>query len=332
MASSHDCFAMAAAAYAWVVERVARSVQRCAVATSRDRRPLAYLLISRLRRVVLLVGVFFVTCTLAAVLVAPRLLARYPMRLVFIAIGVASLLLPVVSHASRSVERRLIRTRKPAELHSRLRRDLHDGLGPTVTAAAMRIETARRLFPEDPGAADILLAQAHAELHDAISHVREILCELTPGRQLHSLTLGEALRNLAGRFQQASGGRLQILVNCPYMTKLAPNIKYALYQIVSEAVTNVAKHSGATVCTICITPSTHGVCVSVSDNGIGLSAEPAHGIGLASMHERTIELGGECVIRPGQSGGTQVLVHIPFGAYGNIDDLQVDETHERSLR
>lgn len=264
------------------------------------------------RRVVSLKAAFFVACALAAGLLAPRVLSRYPVRFLLIAVRVVLLLPAALSAASGRFGRRATDGAKPSDLSSKLRRDLHDGLGPAVTAAAMRIETARRLFAEDPRAADVLLAQAHAELHDAISHMREILHELTPRREPRGQALGEALRDLAVRFQQASGGRLEILVNSSSLPRLTPNVKYAAYYIVSEAVTNVARHSGATRCTICITRSAQGICLNIFDNGIGLPAEPACGIGLLSMRERAIELGGDCSIRRRPSGGTQVLAHIPF--------------------
>jgi len=259
--------------------------------------------------------VFFVAALLTLGALALGTLARNPLELALMSAAITFFLLPVACTATSWLSGpEHAECGKLPELRSKLRRDLHDGLGPTVATAAMRIDTARRLLAEDPQAVDALLAQAHAEMHDVITNVRELILELRPHPALRGRTLGQALKGLAAQFQQASGGRLHVTVDCPALLPgLTPAVKRTAYHIVSEAVTNVARHAHASQCRIRLIRVARGICINVTDNGVGLPAEPTLGIGTTSMRDRAEEVGGSCLIERRGSGGTLVLAYLPFG-------------------
>jgi signal transduction histidine kinase len=89
-------------------------------------------------------------------------------------------------------------------------------------------------------------------------------------------------------------------------------VEVAAYRIALEAFTNVVRHAQASACYITLTLTQGALDLVVADNGLGLSTEARAGVGFASMHERAAELGGDCVIEPGEEGGVQVKARLPF--------------------
>jgi signal transduction histidine kinase len=220
------------------------------------------------------------------------------------------------------------------ELRRSLRRGLHDGLGPTITTASMRIETARSLLREDPTAADALLAQAYAEMRDVVTEMRELIARMNPRCGPGDQSLPQSLRSLAAKFARASGHELKIRVECPpVLRRLTPELKQAAYFIISEALTNVAKHAGASECLVRVTVFKLGIRISVADNGSGFPAKPVPGVGTISMLERASELGGNCSVKSMLSGGTEVRAFLPYQEliYGaSTKEININGIRERS--
>jgi two-component system NarL family sensor kinase len=230
-------------------------------------------------------------------------------------VGVAAHSVGLTTDLQRSREQ-LVTTRE--EERRRLRRDLHDGLGPTLAGVAFGIQAARNLLRRDPSEADALLDQALADTHASVTDIRRLVYDLRPPA-LDELGLVSALQEQAAHFQAptteplaAASSHLQVRVEAPEkLPPLPAAVEVASYRIALEGITNVARHATATTCAVRIAVN-HGLEVEVVDDGRGLRAGWRPGVGLTSMRERAGELGGSCVLEPGPSGGTRLLAHLPL--------------------
>ncbi|MGZ8803296.1 MAG: GAF domain-containing sensor histidine kinase, partial [Mycobacterium sp.] len=197
------------------------------------------------------------------------------------------------------------------EERRRIGRDLHDGLGPQLAGLTMTLEAARDLVRTDPTRAEELLGGLLGQADLAIEDVRRISHQLRPPA-LDALGLVGALRS------HATSQRIPVTVQAPaYLPGLPAGVEVAAYRIALEAVHNVVTHADATACrvTLRIDRSAKGraaVLIEVNDNGVGIPADLAPGIGLASMAERAEELGGTFVVAKGNDGGTQVQARLPI--------------------
>jgi signal transduction histidine kinase len=203
------------------------------------------------------------------------------------------------------------------EERRRLRRDLHDGLGPTLAGVTLEIGAARNLLGRDPAAADALLARLQADTKAATAEIRRVVYGLRPPA-LDELGLVGAIREEAGRFASAehAGGTaglgLVVSVQAPEgLDGLPAAVEVAAYRITLEALTNVARHAAASHCTIQLTLH-DGLELQVADDGTGLPADYRAGVGLASLRERAAELGGVCTVESLAAGGTTVRAHLPI--------------------
>jgi signal transduction histidine kinase len=195
------------------------------------------------------------------------------------------------------------------EERRRLRRDLHDGLGPRLAAQTLKAGSARSLYPRDPAAADALLSELEADMEVAIAEVRRLVYDLRPPA-LDELGLVGAIRETAARYE-AQG--LSVTVEAPAgMPSLPAAVEVAAYRIAQEAVTNVVRHARADSCLVRLSPEKDALEVEVFDDGVGLPEDRAPGVGLHSMRERAGELGGACKIESMPSGGTRVLARLPL--------------------
>jgi signal transduction histidine kinase len=205
---------------------------------------------------------------------------------------------------------RLVTARE--EERRRLRRDLHDGLGPSLAGMSMQVRAARKLLPCDceSRAAQILDALA-ADLKTCTMEVRRLVDELRPPALDRGLEA--ALRTECARFDSAG-----LSVHCEVdgsLEGLPAAVEVAAFRIVAEALTNVARHSRAHTCHVAV----HGngaLRVEIVDDGVGIPPSIRPGVGLHSMRERAAELGGHCVIEPAPGGGTSVQVELPLVTTG----------------
>ena len=192
------------------------------------------------------------------------------------------------------------------EERRRVRRDLHDGLGPSLAGISLQLASARMLLHRDLDAADALLTALVDETQTAITDVRRLVYALRPPA-LDELGLVPALRMQAERFPG-----LQVSVHAPEsVDQLPAAVEVAAYRIATEALTNVSRHAAATECTIDLRMHDR-LELEVSDDGIGLATGWRPGIGVNSIRERAIELGGSCVIEGGEGGGTRVSASLPL--------------------
>ena len=197
-----------------------------------------------------------------------------------------------------------------AEEQRRVRRDLHDGLGPVLAGLRMTIGSARQVAMSEPAAADALLAEAQQDAQAAMDDVRRLARDLRPPA-LDDLGLAEALRDRLGRLL-GDGCALDFDADLP-PGMLPAVVEVAAYRIASEAVLNVARHAGAARCVVRLTTSADGLVllVGVDDDGTGLG-DAVPGIGLRSLRERAEELGGTIEMASGPQGGTSVRAELPI--------------------
>jgi signal transduction histidine kinase len=195
------------------------------------------------------------------------------------------------------------------EERRRLRRDLHDGLGPALAAVALQAETARDLVPDDPAAAVALLDRLVPRLNEAVRDVRTLVHDLRPPT-LDELGLAGSVRELATRFATPTRA---ISVDAEELEALPAAVDLAAYRIVSECLANAAKHSAASSVRLALRRSPSSLQVEVCDDGVGLAAGAVAGVGLRSMRERAEELGGSCTVGSGDGGtGTTVVATLPL--------------------
>jgi two-component system NarL family sensor kinase len=224
--------------------------------------------------------------------------------------GVAAHAVRLRQDLVRSRER-LVITRE--EERRRLRRDLHDGLGPTLAGIGLEIESVRALTERDPDAADQLLMRLKSEVQDAIADIRRIAYDLRPPT-LDELGLVPALREQAARLSGSNGSpsSLRISVEAPSdLPALPAAVEVAAYRIALEAVTNVSRHAEAHACSIVLSVD-EDLAVEVRDDGRGIPSSRQGGVGLSSMRERAEELGGTLAVGPGERAGTVVLARLPL--------------------
>ena len=195
------------------------------------------------------------------------------------------------------------------EERRRMRRDLHDGMGPALAAVALQAETARDLVRQDPEAAVALLDRLVPRLNDAVADIRTLVHDLRPPT-LDELGLAGSVRELATRF--ATPARA-VHVEAHELATLPAAVDLAAYRIVAESLANMAKHAAATSVHLALSCTTSALEVRVSDDGVGVAGDALAGVGLRSMRERAEELGGSCAVLPGEGGrGTTVLATLPL--------------------
>jgi len=190
------------------------------------------------------------------------------------------------------------------EERRRIRRDLHDGVGPTLAAVAAGLDVAAE--SRDVDGDRELLCELRSDLSDAIRVVRELARDIRPPA-LDDLGLAAALGAHADRMGKA-GPDYHVDVA---VATLSPAVEVATYRISVEAMTNVARHAAARRCSVKLSAG-DGLTIIVEDDGAGLPAGWRPGVGVMSMRERAEELGGRLSMGANAAGGTRVVVWIPM--------------------
>lgn len=223
---------------------------------------------------------------------------------------VGALVQAVTANRELQVSRqRLVAARE--EERRRLRRDLHDGLGPSLASLAMRLEAASDLIDDDPAQASNLVSRLSDQAREGIGEVRRLVEGLRPPA-LDQLGLVSALRHRAAEHGSAGAGVPWSVEADDDIEPLPAAVEVAAYRIVVEAVTNVQRHSGADRCVVRLARQDGDLHIDVSDTGSGLAPDRRPGVGLSSMRERAEELGGSFEAGDHPDGGTVVQVRLPL--------------------
>lgn len=205
--------------------------------------------------------------------------------------------------ALENARSRLVEVRQ--EERRLLRRELHDGVGPALSGAALALAAVPHtsaLSPDDTA----LLRRLGEELTDRAEDVRQMARVVLPPA-LDEGRLGDALRVLADRH---STSRFSVEVVADGADLLDGSRQIVAYQVAAEAVRNAGRHAGARRCRIRLEVRDGTTRLEVCDDGAGIGADAGTGIGIASMRERAAELGGSIGI-DGEGGGTRVVMMLP---------------------
>ncbi|HUA10748.1 MAG TPA: PAS domain S-box protein [Solirubrobacteraceae bacterium] len=202
----------------------------------------------------------------------------------------------------RDARRRLVRAAH--EERRRIARDLHDGAQQQFVNLALSLELAARSLKLDPDGALESLRHAREEARAGTLALRELVAGIHPA-VLTSRGLADAIRSLAGRTP------LEVRHDELHEVRVDPAAEAAAYFVVSEALTNVVKHAGASRAVVRTVVADGQLHVSVDDDGCG-GADPGVGTGLAGLADRVAALDGtlRVVSEPGR--GTSVSCRLPL--------------------
>ena len=258
--------------------------------------------------------------------------------------------LVVAAHAGR-LERRLRRqsavdaghARELSELSAKLisvqederrtlARELHDEVGQALTAIKVELAVAERSLPASPMGAR-LLDDARSIAEAALVTVRDMSHLLHPAL-LDDLGLAAAAEWYVAGFSRRHQIRVDLV--CTGITdRLAPDVEVSLYRILQEAMTNVARHAGATWCGVTLTRDGTTARAVIEDNGRGFVPESRRdgrpGLGLLSIRERAAQLGGRAEITSTPGAGTRVTVEVPGLLRSAADDRRKVEVRPQPI-
>jgi NarL family two-component system sensor histidine kinase LiaS len=204
----------------------------------------------------------------------------------------------------------LIRAREQLSVvdeRNRLARDLHDGIKQQAFAVSLHLGTARELFDRDPAGARLRVDAAYEIARQSQQELTTIIQTLRP-TELTDATLDRAIQRYVAEWQD----RTEIAVSA----EIAPNVELphavedALFRVLQEALTNVARHSRATRVSVSFVRDDNAWSLEVVDDGTGFNPRRGRpGVGLQSMRERVESLGGTFVVASG-TDGTRISVRI----------------------
>ena len=200
---------------------------------------------------------------------------------------------------ARSHERLVAATE---EERRRLRRDLHDGLGPALAGVVLGLQRTRTRVPSDPAVAQSQLDDLTRQVQDAVADVRRLVYGLRPPA-VDELGLIGAITEQA----RAMGG---VEVHGDVNGDLPAAVEVAAYRIALEAMTNSLRHGGGGWCRVGLELN-GALHLVIEDDGVGLPEQFRAGVGITSMRERASELGGSCLISRRNPAGTTVRAILP---------------------
>ncbi|MFB9990957.1 sensor histidine kinase [Deinococcus oregonensis] len=213
-----------------------------------------------------------------------------------------------LTEALRSSRERLVRAGE--DERRRLRRDLHDGLGPALSGLGLKLEAARLLLGRAPDRAEAQLAILRDDVRESVNEVRRLVHDLRPPK-LDDLGLPAALEDSLSQVR-ASGLSAAFELTSP-LPPLSAATEVAVYRIAQEALTNAVKHARATHITVRLNVVSRCLTLEIVDDGVGVPEIREPGIGTRSMRERAEALSGSLEwIQPAQRG-TLIRATLPLG-------------------
>jgi signal transduction histidine kinase len=219
----------------------------------------------------------------------------------------ADLIAIAISNADARAQLTASRARVVAaadEARRRLERNLHDGIQQGLVSLALALREVESMAPPEPRDLPVAIGQIVDGLGGVLSELREI------SRGLHPAILSEgglayALRSLARR------SAVPATLNVRLSGRLPERVEVPAYYVVSEALTNVAKHAGASMVEIDV-DATNGVArIAVRDDGVG-GAHVGRGSGLIGLADRVEAAGGKFTISSPPGEGTSLLATFPL--------------------
>ena len=195
------------------------------------------------------------------------------------------------------------------EERNRLARDLHDTVKQQTYAARMQLSAAKNLLETDPQAAGEHIETALQLNRETQQELKLIIDELRPAA-LAGKGLAQALVEYAARWQEHTGIQVNVSVRGEHPLPL--DVEQALYRVLQESLSNVARHAEADIVDLSLSMDLDKVTLTIADNGRGFEPEaiPAASQGLAGMRQRLHEVGGTLKVESLQSAGTRVTAEV----------------------
>jgi len=187
----------------------------------------------------------------------------------------------------------------------RLERDIHDGPQQRLVRLAMDLGRAQHQLDTDPAAARQSVTEALAQTRETLDELRALSRGIAPPI-LVDRGLAAAVAALAGR------SAVPVELDTADLGRLDPALENAAYFVVAEALTNVAKHSRATECSVALRRSGSGLLIEITDDGVG-GAHLSKGHGLAGLTDRVRAVGGTLAVDSPDGGPTTILAVLPCG-------------------
>lgn len=202
------------------------------------------------------------------------------------------------------------------EERSRIAREIHDELGQRLTVLKMAVARLRRSLPREPEPLHTSARAILTSIDDLLRTVRHLSTELRPS-VLDHLELLDALKWQARDFESRTG------IRCRFRSRLErlpvdPSARTDLYRVTQEALTNVARHAGASVVQIKVAREAGELLLDITDNGTGITEEEMKGkgsLGLLGIRERIEALGGAVRLNNTSGGGTKLSIRVPISGH-----------------
>ncbi len=189
---------------------------------------------------------------------------------------------------------------------SRIARDIHDGVGHSLTALSVQLEVARKLISRDPKKSESALGEAEQMAKRCLRDVRNSIAIM----RVDDFDFQEALTTLLGGIESSGTIKIEKNVQIPELPTLTA---YQIFRVIQESCTNCLRHSEADRLEISIVPVDHELNIVVRDNGKGFDADAKFSsFGLTGIKERVTDLQGNVEIASTSGGGTTVTVSIPL--------------------
>ncbi len=217
-----------------------------------------------------------------------------------------------LQHGLQRLSSELIRVRE--EERRMIARELHDEVGQSLTAIKFELAAAQNTLDEHGGPAN-LLDDVRPIVERTLQTVRDLSHMLHPS-VLDDLGLSAAVDLYIREFRRRHAIGVE-LTETGMDDRLPREVETAAYRIVQEALTNVAKHARATTCRVSLARLERSLVVVVGDDGVGFERDRRGtgalraGLGLVSMQERAMQLGGSLVVESARGQGTRVVVELP---------------------
>ncbi len=205
----------------------------------------------------------------------------------------------------------LIENQATLQERNRIAREIHDSVGHALTAQSIQLENVAVWLPENVARAEEHLQKARGLGKEALQNVRQSVATM---RQppLQGQSFNDAIEKLVNEFERTTG--IQTVVQIQIAQGLPTDIAIALYRIVQEAMTNIAKHSQATQVNLKLSETPTELELLIEDNGQGFDpTQNTTGFGLQSMRERTEALGGLFYLNSQPGKGCRLHLNIPQG-------------------
>jgi len=204
------------------------------------------------------------------------------------------------------------------EARRRIERDLHDGAQQRLVAAALDLTLLDQQLERDPGAARAVLARAREQLDGGLSDLRDLARGIHPS-VLTDRGLAVALEALVKR------APMPVELSVEVRGGLDQAIEAAAYFLVSETITNAAKHAQADTVQVEVTGKGDTVLVSVADDGVG-GADTGRGSGLGGLADRVEAVGGRLDIRSPKGEGTRICARLPTRVLGSLNGFSLGDS------